>query len=129
MTTLDREKVMQWLETCISGCKEECPYEYENLVSREECKADLMRDALALLQQMITPRTLTMEDVKKITPPRIPTKLEPASRRKEQEPVRPKLRMSKYGFRQWLVCGSCLEKLPAGEDYCPCCNRKVKWND
>lgn len=47
----DREKVMQWLEVCINGCKEGCPYEYKNLVSRAECKADLMRDALTLLQE------------------------------------------------------------------------------
>lgn len=47
----DREKVMQWLETCVSGCEEGCPYEYENLVYRVECKADLMRDALALLKE------------------------------------------------------------------------------
>ena len=47
----DREKVMQWLETCASGCEDGCPYEYKNLVFRLECKADLMRDALALLKE------------------------------------------------------------------------------
>lgn len=47
----DREKVMQWLETCVSGCEEGCPYEYKNLVYRVECKADLMRDTLALLKE------------------------------------------------------------------------------
>jgi hypothetical protein len=54
----DREKVMQWLEACVSGCEEGCPYEYENLVYRVECKADLMRDALALLkeQEAVKPR-------------------------------------------------------------------------
>lgn len=50
----DRKKVMQWLEICVSGCEEECPYEYENLVYRVECKADLMRDALALLEEQET---------------------------------------------------------------------------
>ena len=47
----NREKVMQWLETCASGCEEGCPYEYENLVYRMECKADLMRDALSMLKE------------------------------------------------------------------------------
>ena len=47
----DREKVMQWLETCVRGCEGGCPYEYKNLVYRVECKADLMRDALALLKE------------------------------------------------------------------------------
>lgn len=46
----DREKVMQWLETCANGCEDGCPYEYKNLVSRVECKADLMSDALKLLK-------------------------------------------------------------------------------
>lgn len=48
---LDRDKTMQWLETCVSGCEEGCPYEYKNLVYRVECKADLMRDALDLLKE------------------------------------------------------------------------------
>lgn len=54
----DREKVMQWLETCVGGCEEGCPYEYKNLVYRVECKADLMRDALSLLkeQEAVKPR-------------------------------------------------------------------------
>ncbi len=47
----DREKVMQWLKTCVSGCEEGCPYEYKNLVCRVECKADLMRDAVAMLKE------------------------------------------------------------------------------
>ena len=47
----DRDEVMQWLETCVSGCEEGCPYEYKNLVFRVECKADLMRDALVLLKE------------------------------------------------------------------------------
>ena len=47
----DRGKVMQWLETCVGGCEEGCPYEYKNLVYRVECKADLMRDALAILKE------------------------------------------------------------------------------
>ena len=46
----DREKVMQWLETCANGCEDGCPYEYKNLVYRVECKADLMSDALELLK-------------------------------------------------------------------------------
>lgn len=46
----DRDEVMQWLGTCVSGCEDGCPYEYKNLVSRVECKADLMRDTLALLK-------------------------------------------------------------------------------
>ena len=47
----DNGKVMQWLETCVGGCEEGCPYEYKNLVFRVECKADLMRDALAILKE------------------------------------------------------------------------------
>ena len=47
----DREKVTQCLETCVSGCKEGCPYEYKNFIYRVGCKVDLMRDALALLKE------------------------------------------------------------------------------
>ena len=47
----DREKVMQWLKTCATGCEDGCPYEYKNLVYRVECKADLMSDAIALLRE------------------------------------------------------------------------------
>ena len=47
----DREKVMQWLETCANGCEDGCPYEYKNLVYKVECKADLMSDALELLKE------------------------------------------------------------------------------
>lgn len=47
----DREKVMQWLETCANGCEDGCPYEYKNLVYRVECKADLMSDAFELLKE------------------------------------------------------------------------------
>ena len=46
----DREKVIQWLEACSVGCEEGCSYEYDGLVSKVECKADLMRDALELLK-------------------------------------------------------------------------------
>ena len=51
---VDREKVMQWLETCANGCEDGCPYEYKNLVYRVECKADLMSDALELLREQET---------------------------------------------------------------------------
>lgn len=47
----DREKVIQWLEACSVGCEEGCPYEYDGLVSKVECKADLMRDALELIRE------------------------------------------------------------------------------
>lgn len=47
----DREKVIQWLEACSVGCEEGCPYEYDGLVSKIECKADLMRDAVELLKE------------------------------------------------------------------------------
>ena len=47
----DREKVMQWLKICANGCKDGFPYEYKNHVYRVECKADLMSDALDLLNE------------------------------------------------------------------------------
>ena len=47
----------------------------------------------------------------------------------EQEPVKPELRMSKHGFRQWIVCGNCYGKMHGIYDYCPWCGRKVKWNE
>lgn len=47
---------------------------------------------------------------------------------REQEPVKPELRMSKHGFRQWIVCGNCYEKIYSGDDYCRHCGKKVKWN-
>ena len=46
---------------------------------------------------------------------------------KAQEPVKPELRMSKHGFRQWIVCGNCYEKIRGGDNYCSHCGRKVKW--
>ena len=46
---------------------------------------------------------------------------------REQEPVKPELRMSKHGFRQWIVCGNCYGKMRGLYDYCPWCGRKVKW--
>lgn len=59
----DREKVIQWLEACSVGCEEGCPYEYDGLVSKVECKADLMRDALELLKAQ-EPRVLTLYEVR-----------------------------------------------------------------
>ena len=47
---------------------------------------------------------------------------------KAQESVKPELRMSKYGFRQWIVCGNCYEKIHGGDNYCSHCGKKVKWN-
>jgi len=58
----DREKVMQWLETCANGCEDGCPYEYKNLVYRVECKADLMSDALELLKEQ-KPRVMTLDEL------------------------------------------------------------------
>lgn len=49
---------------------------------------------------------------------------------KAQEPVKPELRMSKHGFRQWLVCGACGSKInttTSKANYCSYCGRKVKW--
>lgn len=54
----DREKVIQWLEACSVGCEEGCPYEYDGLVHKIECKADLMRDALELLKEHEDPDRL-----------------------------------------------------------------------
>lgn len=48
---IDKEKVMQWLKICANGCEDGCPYEYKNLVYRVECKADLMSDALEMLEE------------------------------------------------------------------------------
>lgn len=47
----NREKIIQWLTICSSGCKENCPYEYSGLIDKNECKTDLMRDALELLKE------------------------------------------------------------------------------
>ena len=47
---------------------------------------------------------------------------------KEQEPVKPELRMSKHGFRQWIVCGNCYGKMHGLYDYCPWCGKAVKWD-
>ena len=47
----------------------------------------------------------------------------------EQEPVTPELRMSKWGFKQWLICGACGNTITSKVNYCPYCGRKVKWNE
>ena len=47
---------------------------------------------------------------------------------REQEAVKPELRMTKHGFRQWIVCGTCWGKIHGGDDYCRHCGRKVKWD-
>lgn len=47
----------------------------------------------------------------------------------KQEPVKPELRMSRHGFRQWVVCGNCYGKIDGGDDYCRHCGRKVVWNE
>lgn len=44
-----------------------------------------------------------------------------------KEPVKPELRMSKHGFRQWIVCGHCYGKIYSGDDYCRHCGRMVRW--
>lgn len=46
----------------------------------------------------------------------------------EQEPVMPELRMTRHGFKQWVVCGNCYGKIDGGDDYCRHCGRAVKWN-
>lgn len=49
---------------------------------------------------------------------------------REQEPVKPELRISKHGFRQWLVCGACKNKISTitfHANYCPYCGKAVKW--
>ena len=48
---------------------------------------------------------------------------------KEQEPVKPELRMSKWGFKQWFICGACGDTITFKVNYCPYCGRKVKWDD
>ena len=48
---------------------------------------------------------------------------------KKQEPVKPELRMSKHGFRQWIVCGNCYGKMRGLYDYCPWCGKKIRWNN
>ena len=47
----------------------------------------------------------------------------------ENEAVKPELRMSKHGFKQWIVCGNCYGKIRGLYDYCPWCGRKIKWNN
>lgn len=46
---------------------------------------------------------------------------------REQESVKPELRMTKHGFKQWIVCGSCHGKIYGGDDYCRHCGRKLMW--
>ena len=46
-----------------------------------------------------------------------------------KEPVKPELRMSKHGFKQWIVCGNCYGKIYGGDDYCRHCGRKIKWSN
>ena len=58
----DREKVIRWLEACSTGCEYGCPYEYEGMVVRYECKADLMRDALELLKRQ-EPRIIAFDEL------------------------------------------------------------------
>lgn len=48
---------------------------------------------------------------------------------REQEPVKPELRMSKWGFKQWLICGACGGTITFKVTYCPYCGRKVKWDE
>ena len=47
---------------------------------------------------------------------------------REQEPVKPELRMTKHGFRQWIVCGNCHGKIYGGDNYCRHCGMAVKWD-
>ena len=48
---------------------------------------------------------------------------------REREPVMPELRMTRHGFRQWVVCGNCYGKIDGGDDYCRHCGKAVKWNE
>ena len=55
----DRERVIKWLEICIKGCDDSCPY-------KKECESnggfiEPMRDALALLKAQ-EPRVMTLEE-------------------------------------------------------------------
>lgn len=96
----DREKVMQWLETCANGCEDGCPYEYKNLVYRVECKADLMSDAFELLK--------AQEPV----PPVI---------KQEMDGVFSDIENIAY-------CGNCDYKLGRLRvNYCENCGRAAKW--
>lgn len=36
---------------------------------------------------------------------------------------------SKNTQTPWVVCGQCTEKLERQFMFCPCCGRKVKWDD
>ena len=48
---------------------------------------------------------------------------------KEQEPVKP---VDKWNHGFYYACGSCWEMLGIVREYpsyCPCCGKKVKWDD
>jgi hypothetical protein len=94
----DMEKVTQCLETCVSGCKEGCPYEYKNFIYRVGCKVDLMRDALALLKEQEA--------------------IEP----KKENDGNPEPCTS-----WWYVCGDCGRYIDPHDRFCRHCGREVDW--
>ncbi len=97
-----KEDVIRTLTKCSSDDPDcaECPY-----FKCDDCIVYLMMDAAQLLKEQ--------EAVNVV---------------REHEPVKPELRMSKHGFRQWIVCGNCYEKIYTGDDYCRHCGRKVQWD-
>ena len=94
----DREKVTQCLETCVSGCKEGCPYEYKNFIYRVGGKVDLMRDALALLKE------------------------QEAVKPKKENDGNPEPCTS-----WWYVCGDCGRYIDPHDRFCRHCGREVDW--
>ena len=95
----DREKVTQCLETCVSGCKEGCPYEYKNFIYRVGCKVDLMRDALALLKEQEAVEPKKENDG-------------------NHEPC----------TSWWYVCGDCGRYIDPHDKFCRHCGREVDWD-
>lgn len=59
---INREKVIKWLEICIKGCDDSCPY-------KKECESkggfiEPMRDAIALLKAQ-GPHVMTLDEIDK----------------------------------------------------------------
>ena len=135
---VDREKVIKWLEICIKGCDDSCPY-------KKECESkggfiEPMRDALALLKEQEPPTDVSISSaIECLLHPQdaddsdmakaIDTAVRAMRLLKEQEPVSvQKKQMEMVGLQTWdWACGNCGQTVLFSAKYCPWCGRAVKW--
>lgn len=144
-----REKVIKGLECCtkkvciFKDTMKECPYwelcgEYEGAF--EDCTSALAKDVLALLkvQELISDQDLKDLDIlRRVKEGKLAKSLcrdyviyngEWYRNHKwdwpNQEPLEPRIVDGEP------ECGMCLYELRRyADNYCPCCGRKVKWDD